>query len=99
MVLAELCITPMGKGDSVSEYVTRCVKIIDNSGLNYQLTAMGTIVEGDLATLLEIIQKCFDALQIDCDRITCTAKFDYRQGRSGRIQSKVQSVVSKMEGP
>ena len=32
----------------------------------------------------------------DCDRITCTAKLDYRRGYSGRLESKVKSVEEKL---
>ncbi len=96
MLLAELCFTPLGKGAGVSDYVTRCVKIIQKSGLEHQLTAMGTIVEGEIADVLSVVQQCFDALCVDCERVTCTAKFDYRHGRSGRIESKVKTVESKM---
>jgi uncharacterized protein YqgV (UPF0045/DUF77 family) len=32
----------------------------------------------------------------DCDRITCTAKLDYRRGHSGRLATKVASVEEKL---
>ena len=32
----------------------------------------------------------------DCDRITCTAKLDYRRGHSGRLETKVTSVEEKL---
>ena len=96
MVLLEFNIVPMGKGESVSPYVARCVKIIDESGLDYRLHAMGTIVEGQIDQVLDVLRRCFDALSADCDRIVCTAKFDYRKGRTGRLESKVQSVEEKV---
>ena len=48
MVLLEFSLTPLDKGQSVSEYVARSLDIIDRSGLDYRLHAMGTIVEGEL---------------------------------------------------
>jgi uncharacterized protein (TIGR00106 family) len=97
MVLMEMSIFPMGTGDSVSSYVARCIEVIRGSGLDYELHAMGTIVEGELPQVLEVMQKCFDALAVDCDRISCTAKLDYRRDRRGRIRSKVASVESKLQ--
>lgn len=97
MMLAEFSITPMGHGEGISPYVARCVTRIRESGLDYELTAMGTIVEGELPQVMRVIEDCFDELMGDCDRITCSAKFDYRKGRSGRIKSKVQSVLSKLD--
>jgi len=39
--------TPLGKGESVSQYVARVVDVVDKSGLPYVLTPMGTIIEGE----------------------------------------------------
>src|SRR4051794_17691741 len=41
MVLLEMSITPLGQGESVSAFVAECVDIIDRSGLDYELHAMG----------------------------------------------------------
>jgi len=49
MVLLEFSMAPLGLGESVSEHVARVVDVIDKSGLPYQLTPMGTIVEGEWA--------------------------------------------------
>ncbi len=96
MVLLEFSITPLDKGASVSEYVARCVAIIDASGLDYRLHAMGTIVEGDLASVLGVMQQCIEAVAVDSDRVTCAAKLDYRKGHQGRLEAKVTSVEQKL---
>ena len=96
MTILEMSIAPLGKGESVSEYVARAVKIIEESGLDYRLHAMGTDIEGEMDQLLDVLRRCFDALAVDCDRITCTAKFEYRKGYSGCLDSKVQSVERKL---
>lgn len=96
MVLLEFSIAPLAKGDSVSEYVARSLTIIDESGLDYRLHAMGTIVEGELDEVLEVLRKCCQAMAADCDRITCTAKLDYRKGHRGRLETKVASVERKI---
>ena len=56
MVLLEMSITPLGVGESVSAYVAECVDLIDRSGLDYELHAMGTIVEGELDQVLELMR-------------------------------------------
>lgn len=96
MVLLEFSIAPLEKGDSVSKYVARSLEIIAASGLDYRLHAMGTIVEGELEQVLQVLQDCMQAMASDCDRITCTAKMDYRRGYSGRLESKVTSVEEKL---
>lgn len=92
MVLLEFSIFPLDKGVSLSPFVARCLKIIDDSGLDYRLHAMGTIVEGEIDQVLDVLRACHAALATDCDRISCTAKFDYRKGRTGRLVSKIESV-------
>lgn len=96
MVLLEMSITPLGKGESVSPYVAECVDIIDRSGLSYELHAMGTIVEGELDEVLGLMQRCIEHVAEHSDRVTCAAKLDFRRGASGRIQSKVASVEEKL---
>ena len=96
MVLLEFSIAPLEKGASVSHYVARSLEIIDASGLDYRLHAMGTIVEGELDQVLDLLRACMEAMASDCDRITCTAKMDYRRGYSGRLATKVESVEAKL---
>jgi uncharacterized protein (TIGR00106 family) len=99
MVLLEFSISPLELGESVGQYVARSLEIIDRSGLDYRLHAMGTIVEGELDQVLDLLKQCFAAMATDCHRITCTAKIDYRQGASGRLDAKVASVEQKLGRP
>jgi uncharacterized protein (TIGR00106 family) len=99
MVLLEMSIVPLGQGESVSKYVAQCIDLIDRSGLSYELHAMGTIVEGELADVLALLQRCIEEVARSSNRVTCTAKIDYRQGVSGSLQSKVASVEQKLGRP
>jgi uncharacterized protein (TIGR00106 family) len=96
MVLLEFSMSPLAKGDSVSAYVARSLQIVVESGLDYRLHAMGTIIEGEIEEVLAVMKKCFDAMAADCDRVTCSAKLDYRKGYRGRLDSKVESVEAKV---
>ena len=92
MVLLEFSMTPSTKEESKSRYVARILDIIDKSGLPYQLTPMGTIIEGEWAEVMAVITDCFETLQVDCPRISSQIKIDYRAGPTGRIKSKVKTV-------
>lgn len=96
MVLLEFSVVPMDKGASVSEYVARSLEIVAASGLDYRLHAMGTIVEGELPQVLDLLRQCMEALAADCERVSCSAKLDYRQGASGRLTGKVESVERRV---
>jgi uncharacterized protein (TIGR00106 family) len=96
MVLLEFSMSPLEKGPSVGDYVARSLKIIDESGLDYRLHAMGTIVEGEIDEVLGVLKQCLAAMATDCERVTCTAKLDYRRGHAGRLKTKVASVEEKV---
>ncbi len=96
-VLIDFSIFPVDKGTRVSPYVARVVGIIQKSGLDHQLGPMGTSIEGDWPEVMGVVDRCFEALQADCERIYFTIKADYRRNADNRLQGKVQSVKSKLE--
>lgn len=92
MVLLDLQIFPNDKGDSLSEYVARCVDVIDKSGLNYRFAPMGTTIEGSWEQVMKVVTDCYKALEKDCNRITINIRIDARAGNESRLKSKVTSV-------
>ncbi len=92
MVLLELSMAPVGQDEGVSAQVARIVDIIDRSGVAYQLTPMGTILEGEWAPVRGVVTRCFETLAADCQRIGVHIKVDYRAGPPGRLHSKVATV-------
>lgn len=94
--MAYVSITPLDKGESVSAYVARAVKVIRESGLEWQLTPMGTIIAGNTTKeVLEVINNAIEALD-DCNRISISIKIDYRRNREGKLIDKVNSVLQKL---
>jgi uncharacterized protein (TIGR00106 family) len=96
MALLEFSITPLGEGESVSAYVAKAVEVVEKSGLDYQLHAMGTVVEGDVDALLKVLKQAIDAVMADCDRVSVAAKIDVRKGHTGSLSAKVASVEQKL---
>lgn len=96
MALLEFSITPLGAGESVSADVAKAVDVIDKSGLNYQLHAMGTVVEGDLDQLLAVLKQSIEAVMSAADRVSVSAKLDVRKGHAGALDAKVASVEQKL---
>ncbi len=82
-------------GSSVSSEVAKIIDAIDKSGVSYQLTAMGTIIEASsMKEALSIIQLAYD--QLDCDRIYSSLKFDIRKDTTNRLNSKTKSIKDKL---
>src|SRR5947208_15549798 len=99
MVLLDFSMTPLGKGESVSAHVARCLEVVAASGLDYRLHAMGTTIEGELEEVLAVVRRCFEVLEPDCERISCAIKIDYRRGEGGRLEGKVQKVQALLGRP
>ena len=97
MVLLEFSMSPLGKGESVSKYVSRSLDIIDKSGVPYRLNPMGTVLEGEWEEVFSVVRKCYERMRKDCNRISCSIKVDYRKGHSGRLVSKVASVEKTLK--
>ena len=96
MVLLEFSMTPLGQGESVSPYVAKSLKVIEASGLDYRLHAMGTVIEGEWDEVFAVVRECYEVMSADCDRVTCSIKVDARKNTSGRLAAKVKSVEQKV---
>lgn len=78
-------------GSSVSKQVSKIIDAIDKSGVNYQLTPMGTVIETEtMREALDIVELAYD--QLDCDRIYSCLKFDIRKNSKDRLKNKIKSV-------
>ena len=96
MVLLEFTMSPLGKGESVGAYVARILDIVDKSGVPYQLTPMGTILEGEWDEVMAVVTACFEALKADCPRISTQLKVDYRAGSESRMKTKIAAVENHL---
>jgi len=71
--------------------------MIDESGLSYQLTPMGTIVETEtMKEALNLIEKAYEQLEPDCNRIYSSLKFDIRRTGTNRMKQKIESIEKKI---
>ncbi len=83
-------------GSSVSKEVSKIIKVIDESGVNYKLTPMGTVVETEtFKEALDILELAYEQLK-DCDRIYSSLKFDIRKNSDNRLETKIESIKQKI---
>lgn len=83
-------------GSSVSAQVSKIIDAIDKSGVAYQLTPMGTIIEtASMKEALNIIELAYEQLE-NCDRIYSALKFDIRKNTENRLKTKIASVEKKL---
>lgn len=93
-VLVEMAMFPTDKTESKSKDVAKVIEVIKNSGFDYQLTAMGTLIETQkISEALGLIQRCYETLEESgCNRVYSSIKFDIRKGHENRLKRKVQAV-------
>ncbi|MBC8549875.1 MAG: MTH1187 family thiamine-binding protein [Candidatus Brocadiales bacterium] len=89
-------IVPIGKESSLSAKVAEILEIVSESGIDYKLHAMGTILEGDWNEIMRLIKKCHKKILKDSDRVVTTITIDDRKGKTGRIAGKVKSVERRL---
>ena len=98
-MLLELSVIPLGRGRSISTDVADLVKIIDASGLDYRLTAAGTIIEGTWDQVMDVAKKCHTEMRKKTERVLTLMKVDDYANRSGRLTTAVESVENKIGKP
>ncbi|MBM4463702.1 MAG: MTH1187 family thiamine-binding protein [Chloroflexi bacterium] len=99
MAIAKISIVPVGTGSpSLSEHIARAVKVLrQEKGVKYELTSMGTIIEGDLDGILGVIKKMHRAVLAEgVTRVVTAIEIDDRQDKTSTMVSKVESVVKKL---
>jgi uncharacterized protein (TIGR00106 family) len=100
MAMIAISVVPVGTNSpSVSEYVAGAIKILRNEpGIEYELTAMNTIIEGDLDKLLTLARRmhrsAFDAGAL---RVVTNIKIDERRDKPLTIDGKIKAVKEKLE--
>jgi len=100
MAIVEVSVVPLGTATpSVSKYVAKAEKVLQEAkDIKYELTAMGTIIEGDLENLLDLVKKMHRAVLDSAEimRVVTTIKIDERRDKEASISSKVESVRKEL---
>ncbi len=92
MIVANISIFPLGQGVSLSESVAQAIDEVDKSRLDYRVTAMGTIVEGEWDEVMKLIKKMRDRMLKKSERIYLNITIDDKNDKRRRLESKVKSV-------
>jgi len=100
MPIMEINILPLGTKDvSVSKYIKKALGVLTNKdNIQYQVTAMGTIIETrSLNTLLKIAGEMHRSVLADVMRVVTNIRIDERRDKKSTIQKKLESVSNTVE--
>jgi len=98
-VVVEFSVIPIGAGVSVSRLVALAVRELQNLGVKYMVTPMGTVFEAeDVGTAFEVIRRAHEAVfSGGAKRVVTEVKIDDRRDVERRMENKVESVKRCLE--
>lgn len=92
-VIIDFCVVPLGVGVSVSPQVAACQRVIQASGLEHQMHAYGTNIEGPWDEVMAVVKRCHEVVhEMGAPRITSTIKLGTRTDREQHMTDKMASV-------
>lgn len=100
MAIAEVSIIPLGtKTASVSRYVARAIRALrQEENIKYEITSMGTIIEGDLEEVLRVVKKMHQSTFGEgVARVVTIIKIDDRRDKPLSPSGKIESLLKKLE--
>jgi len=100
MVVVEVNIIPLGtKNPTVSKHLVRALRILrEEKNIKYELTSMGTIIEGDLGEILRVVRNMHEAtFDGDVMRVVTTIKIDDRRDKTLSMSGKIESQLKELE--
>ncbi len=95
-LIAELVITPIGVGTSLSEYVKESVRVINNfPGIRVIHTPMSSIIEADnMDQILSVTKAAHERLfEMGVKRVSTLLRIDDRRDKPRRMEDKVEAVL------
>ncbi len=96
--IADICIIPLGAGVSLSPYIAACERIFRAAGLEAQLHANGTNLEGEWDTVMAALRQCHETLHaMGVPRVHTEVRVGTRADREQTMADKVASVKAKLD--
>ena len=98
MAILEISVVPIGTGGtSLSAYVADCLRPLKKEKVRYELSSMGTNIEGDLKDLFKIALNMHQVpFKKGAQRVVTTMKIDDRRDKKGTLEAKKKAVQRKL---
>ncbi|HOJ23270.1 MAG TPA: MTH1187 family thiamine-binding protein [Armatimonadota bacterium] len=98
MVTMEIAVHPIGTGNaSLSDYVADVIEVAKRRGVKYEITGMGTNLEGDLNTLFDIAREMHEAsFRRGAPRVFTLIKVDDRRDKDLTLEYKRRRAAEKV---
>ena len=92
-LIADIAIIPLGVGLSLSPFVAACERILIDAGLEPQLHANGTNVEGEWNEVMAALKRCHEVLhEMGAPRVATNVRLGTRIDKTQTRGDKIASV-------
>lgn len=98
MALAEVNVIPIGTPtSSIGDWIAEAVRVLEKEGTKYELSPMGTLVEGGASDILALVRKMHEAaFKKGIKRVVTTVIIDDRRDKEVTMKTKVASVKKRL---
>jgi uncharacterized protein (TIGR00106 family) len=98
-MLAEFSVEPIGEGAHLGETIAGIVEAVRESGIEHQVTAMGTLLEGDAGKIWDLLRQCHDRAKQGCERVMMHVHIDDRGDTRGTMHRNVERIEELLHKP
>ena len=98
MPILDISVIPVGTSNpSIGNLVTEACQVVKNKGLDYQITATSTIIEGDIDQLIQVAHEIHNMpFRAGAQRVITYITIDERHDKKDSMDDKVEEVLDKM---
>ena len=92
-VSVDFCLIPLGTEVSLAPFVAACQRVIAQTGLDYELGANGTSIEGEWEAVFDCVKACHDEIHsLGINRIFTSLKINTRTDKKQSFREKAPKV-------
>jgi uncharacterized protein (TIGR00106 family) len=98
VVLVDFNLITVGTGLSMSKYIADCEIILQKYGLETNIHALGTNIEGEWSIIAKALEECHEYLHNNgVERIFSNIKLTSRTDKEQHIQEKIDAVTKHLK--
>ncbi len=95
-MLIGLSIIPLRGGEHASDELVKVLRLVDESGLAYQLTPTATCIEGTWDEVMPLVLRCHERVREMSAHVVTTIKIEDEEGATNKLTSNVRSIEERI---
>ncbi len=95
-MLIGLSIIPLRGGEHASDELVEVLRLVDESGLAYQLTPTATCIEGTWDEVMPLVKRCHERVREMSAHVVTTIKIEDEEGATNKLTSNVGSIEERI---